>query len=144
MTPVSYDDLTIRVMDRMALDQAIEWAAAEGWNPGLNDADCFHTADPTGFLMGYLGDEPIASISVVRYSSAFGFLGFYIVRPDQRGRGFGFRLWQAGMEYLEGCTVGLDGVVASRGTMPDPASCWRIAMSAMAEVCGSRLPTMNA
>jgi hypothetical protein len=32
--------------------------------------------------MGYLGDEPIASISVVRYSSAFGFLGLYIVRPD--------------------------------------------------------------
>ena len=90
-------------------------SAAEGWNPGLNDADCFHTADPTGFLMGYLGDEPIASISVVRYSSAFGFLGFYIVRPDQRGRGFGFRLWQAGMGYLEGCTVGLDGVVAQQG-----------------------------
>jgi hypothetical protein len=42
------DDLTICVMDRMALDQAMEWAAAEGWNPGLNDADCFHTADPTG------------------------------------------------------------------------------------------------
>jgi GNAT superfamily N-acetyltransferase len=115
VTDFDPDDLTIRVMDRMALDQAMEWAAAEGWNPGLNDADCFHTADPTGFLMGYLGDEPIASISVVRYSSAFGFLGFYIVRPDQRGRGFGFRLWQAGMEYLEGCTVGLDGVVAQQG-----------------------------
>lgn len=43
------DDLTICVMDRMALDQAMEWAAAEGWNPGLNDADCFHTADPTGY-----------------------------------------------------------------------------------------------
>jgi GNAT superfamily N-acetyltransferase len=109
------DNLTIRVMDRAALDQAMEWAAAEGWNPGLNDPDCFQAADPTGFLMGYLGDQPIASISVVRYSSAFGFLGLYIVRPDQRGRGFGFRLWRAGMEYLEGCTVGLDGVVAQQG-----------------------------
>ncbi len=47
-TDLDPDDLTICVMDRMALDQAMEWAAAEGRDPGLNDADCFHTADPTG------------------------------------------------------------------------------------------------
>ena len=64
--------------------------------------------------MGYLGAEPIGSISVVRYSSTFGFLGFYIVRPDRRGHGFGYRLWQAGMDYLEDRTVGLDGVVAQQ------------------------------
>jgi GNAT superfamily N-acetyltransferase len=108
------DTMTIRVMDRDDLEEAINWAAAEGWNPGLNDAECFQAADPAGFLMGTLGPEPIASISVVRYSSAFGFLGFYIVRPEHRGRGFGYRLWQAGMDYLEGSTVGLDGVVAQQ------------------------------
>jgi hypothetical protein len=48
VTDLDPDDLTICVMDGMALDQAMEWAAAEGWNPGLNDADCFHIADPTG------------------------------------------------------------------------------------------------
>jgi hypothetical protein len=64
--------------------------------------------------MGYLNGKPIGCISVVRYSSKFGFLGFYIVRPDQRGHGFGYRLWQAGMDYLEDCTVGLDGVVTQQ------------------------------
>lgn len=108
------DELTIRVMQRRDLDLAMDWAAIEGWNPGLNDAECFQTADPTGFLIGHLRNEPIASISVVRYSSTFGFLGFYIVRPDQRGRGFGYRLWRVGMEHLNGCTVGLDGVVAQQ------------------------------
>jgi GNAT superfamily N-acetyltransferase len=114
MAHASTDNLTIRVMDRTDLDQAIEWAAAEGWNPGLKDAECFQAADPAGFLMGYLDAEPIGSISVVRYSSTFGFLGFYLVRPDRRGQGFGYRLWQAGMDYLEDCTVGLDGVVAQQ------------------------------
>ncbi|MBM6580216.1 GNAT family N-acetyltransferase [Microvirga sp. BT689] len=114
MARADLDAMTIRVMDRENLEEAINWAAAEGWNPGLNDAECFHAADPTGFLMGTLGHEPIASISVVRYSSAFGFLGFYIVRPDYRGQGFGYHLWQTGMAYLEGCTVGLDGVVAQQ------------------------------
>jgi len=114
MTQARSDTLSIRVMTREDLDLAIDWAAAEGWNPGLDDGACFHSADPAGFLMGYLGDEPVASISVVRYSDAFGFLGLYIVRPDQRGRGYGYGLWQAGMAYLDGCTVGLDGVVAQQ------------------------------
>jgi GNAT superfamily N-acetyltransferase len=114
MAHASTDTLAIRVMDRTDLDQVIDWAAAEGWNPGLKDAECFQTTDPAGFLIGYLGAEPIGSISVVRYSSTFGFLGFYIVRPDQRGHGFGYRLWRAGMDYLEDRTVGLDGVVAQQ------------------------------
>ncbi|WP_420846318.1 GNAT family N-acetyltransferase [Microvirga brassicacearum] len=114
MTQGYPDTLDVRVMKRQDLDLAIDWAAAEGWNPGLNDADCFAAVDPSGFLIGCLGEEPIASISVVRYSRAFGFLGFYIVRPDQRGRGFGYHLWQAGMDYLGDRTVGLDGVVAQQ------------------------------
>jgi GNAT superfamily N-acetyltransferase len=114
MTLENPDDLTIRVMTRQDLDLAIDWAAAEGWNPGLNDAECFQAADPAGFLMGRLGDEPIASISVVRYAGTFGFLGLYIVRPDRRGRGFGHRLWRAGMDSLADRTVGLDGVVAQQ------------------------------
>ncbi|WP_262269029.1 GNAT family N-acetyltransferase [Microvirga yunnanensis] len=108
------DDWTIRVMTRPDLDLAIDWAAAEGWNPGLGDVECFHAADPGGFLVGSLGTEPVASISVVRYGGAFGFLGLYIVRPDRRGQGFGHRLWQAGMDRLANRLVGLDGVVAQQ------------------------------
>ena len=114
MTLGNQDDLTIGVMTRDDLDLAIEWAAAEGWNPGLEDAECFRAADPAGFLMGRLGGEPVASISVIRYGGAFGFLGLYIVRPDRRGRGFGHRVWRAGMDFLESRTVGLDGVVAQQ------------------------------
>jgi hypothetical protein len=32
------DDLTVRPMTRAGLDILMEWAAREGWNPGLNDA----------------------------------------------------------------------------------------------------------
>ena len=35
-----------------------------------------------GFLLAFIDGEPVASISVVRYGSDFGFLGLYIVRPD--------------------------------------------------------------
>jgi Acetyltransferase (GNAT) domain/Acetyltransferase (GNAT) family len=106
--------LQISTATRADLDRMVEWAAGEGWNPGLADADCFYAADPAGFLIGRLNGEPIGCISVVRYQPSFGFLGFYIVKPEQRGRGHGFRLWQAGMAQLGDRVVGLDGVIAQQ------------------------------
>ncbi|MCX4825323.1 GNAT family N-acetyltransferase [Streptomyces sp. NBC_01142] len=88
-----------------------EWAAAEGWNPGLTDGHAFFAADPQGFLIGRLGGEPVACISVVRYGTGFGFLGFYITSPPLRGQGYGIQLWRAGMARLAGRNVALDGVV---------------------------------
>jgi Acetyltransferase (GNAT) domain/Acetyltransferase (GNAT) family len=101
-------------MTRGDLDLMVAWAAREGWNPGLADADCFYAADPAGFLVGRLGEEPVGCISVVTYEPGFAFLGFYIVTPEQRGRGHGFRIWQAGMARLGDRVVGLDGVVAQQ------------------------------
>jgi ribosomal protein S18 acetylase RimI-like enzyme len=92
-------------------DIAVEWAAAEGWNPGLGDAACFYAADPDGFLAGWLDGQPVACISAVRYPPDFGFIGFYIVRPGYRGQGHGLALWKAAIQHLEGRTIGLDGVV---------------------------------
>jgi GNAT superfamily N-acetyltransferase len=106
--------LSIRTMTWDELPMALDWAAQEGWNPGLHDAAPFLAADPGGFLMGTIDGVPVAVISAVHYGDDFGFLGFYIVRPDQRGRGYGKAIWQAAMERLKGRTVGLDGVVAQQ------------------------------
>jgi len=111
---MQHNNYTIKTMTRQEVDLAIDWAAAEGWNPGLYDADCFYAADPNGFLLGVLGDEPIATISVVKYGNSFGFLGLYIVKPAYRGQGFGMQIWQAGLAYLDGRLIGLDGVVAQQ------------------------------
>jgi GNAT superfamily N-acetyltransferase len=105
---------TIRAMTRQEINIAVAWAAEEGWNPGLHDADCFYAADPGGFLVGLLGDEPIATISAVKYGNSFGFIGFYIVKPEYRGKGYGIGIWNAGMEALSGRVIGLDGVVAQQ------------------------------
>ena len=36
----------MRTMSRDEVALAIEWAARQGWNPGLHDADTFCAADP--------------------------------------------------------------------------------------------------
>jgi GNAT superfamily N-acetyltransferase len=107
---------TIRIMNRKEIDIAIDWAAKEGWNPGLHDADCYYSADPSGFLIGLLYDEPIATISAIKYGESFGFLGFYIVKPEYRGKGYGIQIWNAGVKCLDGRNIGLDGVVAQQDT----------------------------
>lgn len=103
-------DYTIRPMTRSDLDLALDWAAAEGWNPGLKDADCYWAAYPKGFFMGFLDSRPVSSISLVKYGTGFGFLGFYIVAPGHRGKGYGLKIWQHAVGSAKGRNIGLDGV----------------------------------
>lgn len=107
-------DFVVRTMSAGDVALAVEWAAQEGWNPGLHDAECFRAADPDGFFIGEWRGEPVACLSAVAYGEDFGFIGLYIVKPAFRGRGFGMRIWQHGMEYLRNRNVGLDGVVAQQ------------------------------
>jgi GNAT superfamily N-acetyltransferase len=108
-------DLVVRNMTEADLARALQWAAAEGWNPGLYDAQCFYAADPEGFLLGERDGAPIGCVSAVRYSSGFGFLGLYIVKAEHRGQGFGLELWRAALDHLSDRVIGLDGVAAQQG-----------------------------
>jgi hypothetical protein len=107
-------DLSIRPMRPDEIPIAVNWAAAEGWNPGLADDACFATADPGGFLIGELEGAPAATVSCVNYGASFAFLGFYIVRQDLRGRGYGLRVWNAAMAHAGPRVIGLDGVLAQQ------------------------------
>jgi len=107
-------DCTIRTMHRDEIRLAIDWAADEGWNPGLHDAASFHAADPQAFLVAEVDGVPVGCISAVAYGTGFGFIGLYIVAPAWRGRGLGMRLWNAGMARLAGRVIGLDGVPAQQ------------------------------
>lgn len=107
-------DLIIRHMRPDEIALAIDWAATEGWNPGLADAACFAAEDPLGFFIGELDGEPAAVISCVNYGAQFAFLGFYIVRPDLRGRGYGLKIWNAAIAHAHPRVIGLDGVVAQQ------------------------------
>ena len=104
----------IRTLTPGEAAQAVEWAAAEGWNPGWSDLPCFLAQDGELFLGAFEGDALLSVISATRYDAAFGFIGFYIARPEARGQGHGIAVWRAAMERLRGRLVGLDGVVAQQ------------------------------
>jgi GNAT superfamily N-acetyltransferase len=109
--------LVIRPMTRAELDELVAWAAIEGWNPGLHDAKVFWTTDPEAFIAADLDGKMIGGGAVTSYNGEFGFMGFFIVRPEYRGRGFGDMLWHARRDRLlkrlrPGASIGLDGVFA--------------------------------
>lgn len=107
--------LTLRLMTQEEAARLVGWAADEGWNPGLHDADIFWETDPGAFIAAELDDELIGGGAIVSYEGAFGFMGLFIVRPEFRGRGLGSQLWHARLRLLQsrlgrGSTIGMDGV----------------------------------
>ncbi len=103
-------DLTVRRMTRQEVGWAVDWAAAEGWNPGLDDAECFYRCFPEGFFLCESGGRALGCISAVAYDEHFGFIGFFIVAPEHRGGRIGVALGRAALACLGGRNIGLDGV----------------------------------
>ena len=109
--------LVIRNMLRPELDELVRWAAREGWNPGLHDAGLFWATDPEAYIAADLDGQLIGGGAITSYGGEFGFMGFFIVRPEFRGRGLGDILWHARRDRLlarlrPGASIGMDGVFA--------------------------------
>lgn len=107
-------ELQIRNLRPDEIALAVDWAAAEGWNPGLADAACFAIPDAQGFFVGEIDGEPVATVSCINYDDRFAFLGFYIVRERFRGAGHGLRIWNAAIAHAGARVIGLDGVVSQQ------------------------------
>lgn len=104
-------DYKIRRMRADEIQIAINWAAQEGWNPGIHDAKTFYQADSNGFFIGEIGDRAVSVGSAVAYDDQFAFCGLYIVHPAYRGQGYGIALTRERLRYVGQRNAGIDGVV---------------------------------
>jgi len=87
-------------MIRSEVDLLLEWAAEEGWKPGLEDADAFWAADNDAYIAAEIDNEIIGGGATVRYSGELGFMGLFIIRPDFRNQGLGRTLWHYRRDLL--------------------------------------------
>lgn len=108
MTTENYN---VSIMSSKEVQIAIDWAAEEGWNPGLQDAKCFYQANPQGMFIGKLGNQAIACASAMKYDNQLAHFGLYLVKKEFRHQGYGFQVTQARLAYVSGCNIGLDGVI---------------------------------
>lgn len=120
MINFNMDQLSKMLFQKLNFDglkELVKWARDEGWNPGPCDADVYWATDPDGFYGYYKEGELIAGGSIVSYANEFGFMGFFIVKPEYRSLGIGRKLWYQRRDTLisrlnKGASIGMDGVVA--------------------------------
>jgi hypothetical protein len=110
-------EVEFRILDFDEVQELVRWAAAEGWDPGINDANIFYSCYPEAFYGYFQQGKLIGGGSLVSYNGDFGFMGFFIVQPDFRGNGIGHSLWFKRRDTLlqllnPGASIGMDGVVA--------------------------------
>lgn len=99
-------------MTRSEMDLAVRWAAEEGWNPGVHDAEAFYAAYPSAFFVADREGEVVGTVSIVSYPGDVCFAAFLMVRPHMRGHGIGGMLLDHLQAVGKGKNIGGDGVVA--------------------------------
>jgi len=102
------------------LAKLIDMAAAEGWNPGIHDAQTFFRVDPEGFMGVHEAGALIGGGAIVRHNDQFGFMGLFLMASEFRGKGIGRKLWYARRDRLlerlgANAGIGMDGVSAMVG-----------------------------
>ncbi len=117
MIPINISDLHFKKLDFEDLKTLVQWAEDEGWNPGPYDAEVYWNTDPEGFYGYYYDNELIGGGSIVSYNAEFGFMGFFIVKPEYRSAGIGKQLWYQRRDTLlnrlhKDAAIGMDGVLA--------------------------------
>ena len=116
MAKVNIDELQFRKLDLDGVKTLISWAEKEGWNPGPYDAEVYYKTDPDGFYGFFHNGTLIGGGSIVSYNKEFGFMGFFIVKPEYRSNGIGRKLWYQRRDTLlsrlnKGASIGMDGVI---------------------------------
>ncbi len=111
------DELKFQKLNLDEVKTLVEWAETEGWNPGPYDADVYFQTDPDGFYGYFYDGNMIGGGSIVSYNKEFGFMGFFIVKPEYRSHGIGKKLWYQRRDTLlsrlnKGASIGMDGVIA--------------------------------
>ena len=87
-------------MQRGDIPLVTQWSRTEGFAPGAGDVSIYRHTDRQGLWVGMLGGKPIGCIAGVRYNNSYGFIGLFLVIPEQRGNGYGIELWKHALDHL--------------------------------------------
>ena len=84
----------IRNLSYEDIEEVTDWSQVEGWNPGVYDAEIYSEFAPGDFYGGFLNDQLVCSLSAVNYQSKICHIGFRLVRPEFKDKGYDTILWE--------------------------------------------------
>ncbi len=104
--------LKIRSLKAKDIPFITQWSRIEGFTPGAGDVAIYRHTDRQGVWVGWLGNQPVGCIAGIRYNEAYGFIGLFLVIPEQRGNGYGVELWKHALGHLENLPcIGLEAAL---------------------------------
>jgi GNAT superfamily N-acetyltransferase len=103
-------NLIIRNVNYSEMKLVEEWAAREGWNPGIRDTDCYYAGDHSGFFIAEVNGSPEGCIFGINFSDELCMGGVFIVNPEYRGGNVGVALSKRARLHAGNRTVGFDAV----------------------------------
>ena len=106
-------ECTIRQVTSLEdLKFALQMCTEEEWSIAEADMELFYATDPQGFYIGELGEEKVSYISALTYgNNEFCVIGLYLVKPDQRKKGYGLKTWNyAWSKIPKNCKLSLNAV----------------------------------
>lgn len=106
---------TISLLEEPELPQLAQWAQEEGWNPGRHDLTLAWNLQREAFVALRHHNALVGAGTIFRHDPGYGFMGFFIVDGEYRGRGLGSELWHYRRDALKarlarGGIIGMDGV----------------------------------
>jgi GNAT superfamily N-acetyltransferase len=119
LPPEAADGIAFRDMTAADLEGGLSLSRASGWNQTLADWRLLLSHGEGLFRVATRGGEVVASGGAVRYGEALAWICMILVRPDERGRGLGTRVFSEVLDQLR--TLANDGALHSIGLDATPA-----------------------
>lgn len=106
-------------IDRLAhedVPDALRLSTQAGWNQLAADWHRLLDLDPAGCFGGWLGDDLVATATLVAYDDDIGWIGMVLVDEDHRRNGYGSAMFDRVRRLAEdrGVAAGLDATDAGR------------------------------
>ena len=110
--------LTIRNVWDDEFGLLTEWFAKADLNPGLADIKVACKSKTGLFYIALLDGEPIGCLSAHIYEYSFAFIGYYLIaKPELRGQGYGYQIWEHVYKDLNRIGIRLMGLDADPAQM---------------------------
>jgi GNAT superfamily N-acetyltransferase len=95
----------LRVMTPDDIHAGMRLKEIAGWNQTRGDWERFLRASPHGCFVAEIDAEVVGTVATISYEGRFAWIGMVLVDPARRGQGFGTKLLERAIEYLDGCGI---------------------------------------
>lgn len=103
--------LNIRQLNKDELPLLINALEKESWHVEITHINCLYANFFKGFFVAYDDDIIVGFISAIKYSGNFGLISNFVVLKEFRSCGFGKKLFNHALSYLDGCQIVIESSI---------------------------------